>query len=89
VIGKTTLELKLFTEQEKYRVDNIINSKWSHQDFEVNYKKKEIRFGSTSLLKLEIDNEPCLLIVAIDITERKKATEDLKRNKALTTSMQR
>jgi hypothetical protein len=53
------------------------------------YKKKEIRFGSTSLLKLEIDNEPCLLIVAIDITERKKATEDLKRNKALTTSMQR
>jgi hypothetical protein len=27
VIGKTTLELKLFTEQEKYRVDNIINSK--------------------------------------------------------------
>jgi hypothetical protein len=25
VIGKTTVELKLFTEQEKYRVDNIIN----------------------------------------------------------------
>jgi hypothetical protein len=39
------------------------------------------------LLKLEIDNEPCLLIVGIDITERKKATEDLeKANKALTTS---
>jgi hypothetical protein len=35
----------------------------------------------------EIDNEPCLLIVALDITERKKATEDLKKaNKALTTS---
>jgi PAS domain-containing protein len=39
----------------------------------------------SSLLKLEIDNEPCLS-VALDITERKKATEDLKVNKALTTS---
>jgi hypothetical protein len=30
----------------------------------------------------EIDNEPCLLIVALDITERKKATEDLKKKNA-------
>jgi hypothetical protein len=50
-------------------------------------KKRNSLWISTSLLKLEIDNEPCLLIVALDITERKKATEDLKKtNKALTTS---
>jgi hypothetical protein len=33
VIGKTTLELKLFTEQEKYRVDNIINQSNVIKDF--------------------------------------------------------
>jgi PAS domain S-box-containing protein len=80
VIGKTTLEL-LFTEQEKYRVDHIINQQMkSSRTLKLTYKKKK-KFAliSTSLLKLEIDNEPCLLIVALDITERKKATEDLKK----------
>jgi hypothetical protein len=33
VIGKTTLELKLFTEQEKYRVDHIINQSNVIKDF--------------------------------------------------------
>jgi hypothetical protein len=46
--------------------------------------KKEIRFD-INIFAETIDNEPCLLIVALDITERKKATEDLKANKALTT----
>jgi PAS domain S-box-containing protein len=46
VIGKTTVELKLFTEQGKYRVDNIINkANEVIKDFEVNIQKKEIRFG--------------------------------------------
>jgi hypothetical protein len=39
---KTTLELKLFTEQEKYRVDNIINqANEVIKDFEVNVQKKK------------------------------------------------
>jgi hypothetical protein len=49
----------------------------SSRTLKLTQKKKEI-FGYQHLLKLEIDNEPCLLIVALDITERKKATEDLK-----------
>jgi hypothetical protein len=55
VIGKTTVELKLFTEQEKYRVDNIINkANEVIKDFEVNIQiKREIRWISTSLLKLD------------------------------------
>jgi hypothetical protein len=36
---------KLFTEQEKYRVDNIINQSNGHQGLEVNVQRKEIRFG--------------------------------------------
>jgi precorrin isomerase len=72
----------------KYRVDHIINqSNEVIKDFEVNVqKKKEIRFDINIFAETEIDNEPCLLIVALDITERKKATEDLKKNKTLTTS---
>jgi PAS domain S-box-containing protein len=63
VIGKT--ELKLFTEQEKYRVDIYQQANEVIKDFEVNVQnKKEIRFDINILLKLEIDNEPCLLIVA-------------------------
>jgi hypothetical protein len=74
-----TTELKLFTEQEKYRVDIYQQANEVIKDFEVNVQnKKEIRFDINILLKLEIDNEPCLLIVGIDITERKKATEDFK-----------
>jgi hypothetical protein len=63
----------------------------SSRTLKLTYKvKKKFALDINILLKLEIDNEPCLLIVALDITERKKATEDLKKtNKALTTSMQR
>jgi PAS domain S-box-containing protein len=43
VIGKTTVELKLFTEQEKYRVDNIINkANEVIKDFEVIQKKNSL-----------------------------------------------
>jgi PAS domain S-box-containing protein len=55
VIGKTTLELKLFTEQEKYRVDNINNQMKSSRTLKLTYKvKKEILWISTSLLKLRL-----------------------------------
>jgi hypothetical protein len=54
---KNNLELKLFTEQEKYRVDNIINqSNEVIKDFEVNVQSKKKKFAliSTSLLKLRL-----------------------------------
>jgi hypothetical protein len=45
VIGKTTV-LKLFTEQEKYRVDNIINkANEVIKNLKLTKNKKEIRFG--------------------------------------------
>jgi hypothetical protein len=45
VIGKQP-ELKLFTEQEKYRVDHIINqSNEVIGTLKLTYKVKEIRFG--------------------------------------------
>jgi PAS domain S-box-containing protein len=90
VIGKTTIELKLFSDQEKYRVDNIINqTDEAIRDFEVQLQNKQGGpiWISASLMKLEIDNEPCLLSVSVDITQRKKVEEELKKgNVALTVS---
>jgi PAS domain S-box-containing protein len=70
-----------FTEQENIGLTYINKANEVITDFEVNIHKKKGNslWISTSLLKLEIDNEPCLLIVGIDITERKKATEDLEK----------
>jgi hypothetical protein len=45
-------------------------------------QKKEIRLDINIFAETEIDNEPCLLIVALDITERKKATEDLEKKQS-------
>jgi hypothetical protein len=79
VIGKTTLELKLFTEQENIGLTILINQMKSSRTLKLTYKvKKEIRLDINIFAETEIDNEPCLLIV-LDITERKKATEDLKK----------
>jgi hypothetical protein len=35
------------------------------------------------LLNIEIDNTPCIVVVSVDITERKKAEERLKMNALL------
>lgn len=80
VIGKTSTELKLVLEDEKYRVESIIaQPNEVTKDFEVQLQNKngDPLWVSTSLLKLEIDNEPCLLTVAIDITERKQSESAL------------
>jgi hypothetical protein len=52
VIGKQP-KLKLFTEQEKYRVDILSTSNEVIKDFEVNVQKKKL-WISTSLLKLRL-----------------------------------
>jgi hypothetical protein len=75
-----TTRIKAIYGTGKYRVDHIINqSNEVIKDFEVNVQsKKEIRFDINILLKLRLTTT-----VALDITERKKATEDLKKaNKA-------
>jgi hypothetical protein len=57
-------------------------SKWSHQDFEVNVQNKKRKFFGYQHLAETGDWQRALPTNrCIDITERKKATEDLEKSK--------
>jgi PAS domain S-box-containing protein len=80
VIGKSAVELGLVAEHDSDTVDEIALNNTFSKDFEVDIQARngEKLCISASMLNLEIDNRPCVVVVSIDITERKKAEEELR-----------
>jgi hypothetical protein len=72
VIGKTGVELELITEADS-NVNEIALNNTFVKDFKVKLKAKTGKelCISASLLNIEIDNTPCIVVVSVDITERK------------------
>jgi PAS domain S-box-containing protein len=80
VIGKTAVELGLVAENDSDTVDEITLNNTFSKDFEVDIQARNGKklCISASMLNIEIDNTPCVVVVSIDITERKKAEEELR-----------
>ncbi|WP_126456167.1 PAS domain S-box protein [Sulfuriflexus mobilis] len=82
LIGHSAVEIGLFIYTEQR--ENIINglrSKGRITDLEIPFhtKNEEVRYALGSIELLEINTEPCVLLVCQDITERKQANEKLVR----------
>lgn len=86
VIGKTSEELNLFDELNLFvdakpgeEIAQHLKENKIIKDFETNIQTRqgEVKWTSASVLLLEVDNTPCLFSVSIDITNRKKAEEQL------------
>lgn len=80
VVGKTMLELNiLFDAKAEEEVESLPQGKKFVKDFETRIKTKqgEIKWTSASVLFLKVEETPCLFSVSIDITNRKRAEEQL------------
>jgi len=80
VIGKTSIELNILVDPKHgEEITQLLKENKIVKDFETNIQTKqgEIKWTSASVLLLEVDNNPCLFSVSIDITHRKKAEEQL------------
>ena len=81
VVGKTTDELNLPVQPEKrVEIVRLLKENQSIKNLEINLYDKQgnKKWIQLSAIMLEIDHVPCLFSVSIDITERKKAEEQLK-----------
>jgi PAS domain S-box-containing protein len=80
VIGKTAEEINIWYDPEK-RADMFRRLKeWNkvlNVEGLVRTPLGDNKWISTSILMIEVDNEPCTLAVSIDITARKKAEEQV------------
>lgn len=83
VLGKTTADLKIWChEGDRVRVVQELTRNGKIEGMELQFRKKsgEILTGLYSAEIIEIDNEKSILSTVIDITERRKAEEDLRRS---------
>ncbi len=80
IIGKNTLDIALWVHPEDRNIvtERVLNNQ-SVQDIEFFFRKKngEQRLGLYTGEGLVINNEPCLLSIVADITERKQAEEKI------------
>jgi PAS domain S-box-containing protein len=84
-IGKTTLQLNLWDDpSDRTKILSDLKAKGFVKDVELKGRKKDgkIFIGSFSASKMLINNQLSILAVIRDITERKKAEEQLKQTLA-------
>jgi PAS domain S-box-containing protein len=83
LIGRTSMELGLWLKQkERTNFTHLLQKQKFVHDLEVNFRMKmgEIRVGLLSAQVINIGGEPCSVAIMHDITERKKAEEELRRS---------
>jgi PAS domain S-box-containing protein len=81
VIGRTSLELNLFVNpKDRSQFIHQLQQIGSVRNYELEIRRKsgEIRQATLSVEAIIIDNEPCLLTIIRDITERKQAEAALR-----------
>lgn len=79
VIGRSTLEIGLWANPD-YRLtmtDKLRDGAVADLDFKFRKKSGELRDGLLSVELIELGGEPCLLGIALDITERIRADAEL------------
>src|SRR5690349_12349763 len=85
VIGKTSAELQVWAdpEQRGATLQKVLREGEVHEEeFRFRTKAGEIRFGQLAAVRVAVGNQPCMLSVSRDITEKKQAEEELRRSEA-------
>ncbi len=80
-VGRTVSELQIYLNpSERAQLVSLVRERGSARDFEVVLRKKsgEIRNVSVSAEPIMIRDEPCLMLIVRDITERKRAQQSLR-----------
>jgi PAS domain S-box-containing protein len=80
IIGKTVTELEIYVNRELLdRMNALIVQDGKVHDYEASlgWKSRELIHALVSAERIELSGLPCLLVVAKDITERKRAEEEL------------
>ena len=86
MVGRTTLDLGIFVNpDDRTRSIEILKRDGRNENLEVQYRHKSGRIVHLLInaLPVNVDGVPCILGTSLDITERKRAEEELKESKAL------
>ncbi|HEV2196952.1 MAG TPA: PAS domain S-box protein [Candidatus Acidoferrum sp.] len=85
VIGKTSAELNVWAdpEQRGATLQKVLREgEVQEEEFRFRTKSGEIRFGQLAAVTVAVGNQQCMLSISRDITERRRAEEELRRSEA-------
>ncbi len=84
VIGRTVTEIGMIGEAERDRIRSAVEEKGSVQGLEVRDRTKSgaERITLVSAAAISIEDEPCMLVIISDVTDRKRAEEALRASEA-------
>ncbi|MCP4763797.1 MAG: PAS domain S-box protein, partial [archaeon] len=82
VIGRTAVDLQLLKHEDRVKMKEEIEKSGKLNNFQMNYSSitGEKFVGAFSAEMIEFGNKKCLLISVVDITERKKAEDNLRKS---------
>ena len=83
VIGKTSAELNVWADpdQRGATLQKVLREGEVHEEeFRFRTKSGEIRFGQLAAVRVAVGNQQCMLSVSRDITEKRRAEEELRRS---------
>jgi PAS domain S-box-containing protein len=86
VVGKTTMEIKMFKDPEAHRkIIDALGTREATENIETWFVSKSGGnvLGLMSAASIEIDGEKCVMSTIRDISQRKQAEQELKESKAL------
>jgi PAS domain S-box-containing protein len=81
VVGKTSLELNMLIEpQQRNEILQLIEANQKKVDIEANIRTHQgnLKWVSVSVIRVMVENCPCLMAVLLDITSRKEAEDKIK-----------
>ena len=82
LIGHSTLELNLWEDHEQRKsIIETLKQKDAISNVDVKFRTKagDVRLVSMSMAKITLKDEPCLISIGVDITERKRTEEELEK----------